>query len=504
MDYRDLYIEKRVIGRGNFGTAVLVVRRGNGKEYVAKKTNISVMSSRDQQLAKQEAEVLSRIRHPYIVGFEESFVHNGLLVIIMEYCSRGDLSLLVKALKGRNEYLEQECICLWLVQIVTAVLHLHSIKILHRDIKSSNIYLTAEGVIKLGDLGIVKVLDHTQDVASTIVGTPYYMSPEICQNSPYTYQSDIWSLGVVLYELCALSHPFAATSILGLIVKITQEEPPPIPAHFSQEIVEALKLMLMKDAKKRASLQRVLSIPIFKQQLENLPRPDAETPSQQLRRRKLEAANRNAERMAQAAKHSYILGHESLLRNRDVQMSGRTTEAFSSSLIQDVESEEEEIKNSSILLPYEYEDPLKGELSRINPMELVETQYPLLQLSVNTCVDLEYSTTNDNTLFGPLLDQRVSEDEEYSEDEDFYSDDFESDTEEEKIFENPLISQLRAKAIGTLGIDCYNQLYSLLKEARKNSTSDDITRNLVREQLGYSIAEQLFVVDQILYFESKL
>lgn len=111
MDYWGLYIEKRVIGRGNFGIAMLVVRKGNGKEYVAKKINISAMSSRDQQLAKQEAEVLSRIRHPYIVGFEESFLDNGLLVIVMEYCARGDLSLLIKSLKGRKECLDQEHIC---------------------------------------------------------------------------------------------------------------------------------------------------------------------------------------------------------------------------------------------------------------------------------------------------------------------------------------------------------------------------------------------------------
>lgn len=70
----------------------------------------------------------------------------------------------------------------------------------------------------------------------TVVGTPYYMSPEVCESKPYTFKSDVWSLGCVLYELCTLEHPFHADNLLGLVYKIVQETPKPIPAHYSPEL----------------------------------------------------------------------------------------------------------------------------------------------------------------------------------------------------------------------------------------------------------------------------
>jgi NIMA (never in mitosis gene a)-related kinase len=89
-----------------------------------------------------------------------------------------------------------------------AIDYIHSNKILHRDIKSQNVFLTSNGTLKLGDFGISKVLQNTMDKAATMVGTPYYMSPEMYENKPYTHKSDIWALGCILYELCTLKRAF--------------------------------------------------------------------------------------------------------------------------------------------------------------------------------------------------------------------------------------------------------------------------------------------------------
>ena len=91
--------------------------------------------------------------------------------------------------------------------------HVHDKKILHRDLKSQNIFITKKGVVKLGDFGIARVLSHTRSKAKTVVGTPYYLSPEIIRNEPYSFKSDIWSLGVLLYEMAALQPPFNAQSL---------------------------------------------------------------------------------------------------------------------------------------------------------------------------------------------------------------------------------------------------------------------------------------------------
>lgn len=122
----------------------------------------------------------------------------------MEYCEYGDLGFNVKMLKKRGQHYSEPIILNWFIQILMALEYIHKRKILHRDIKLSNIFLTKCGSVKIGDFGISKQLSTEVDKAHTLVGTPYYLSPEVCKNDPYTYKSDIWSLGCVLYELCTL------------------------------------------------------------------------------------------------------------------------------------------------------------------------------------------------------------------------------------------------------------------------------------------------------------
>ena len=129
---------------------------------------------------------------------------DGELIIIMEYCEEGDLDFHIKQQKKLKKPFPEKVICNWFIQMAMAINYIHKKKILHRDIKCQNIFLTSNGTLKLGDFGISKVLQNTLERAATVVGTPYYMSPEMYENRPYTHKSDIWALGCILYELCTL------------------------------------------------------------------------------------------------------------------------------------------------------------------------------------------------------------------------------------------------------------------------------------------------------------
>ena len=121
------------------------------------------------------------------MAHKHTFIEKGVLIIIMEFCEYGDLAYHIRKKKAKNEKFTESEIMNWFVQLCLSLEYVHSRKILHRDLKTQNIFLTADNNVKLGDFGISKVLESTSDHAMTVQGTPYYMSPEVCQNKPYTY-----------------------------------------------------------------------------------------------------------------------------------------------------------------------------------------------------------------------------------------------------------------------------------------------------------------------------
>ncbi|KAL4510507.1 hypothetical protein ABPG72_004661 [Tetrahymena utriculariae] len=271
-EYKKLYKEIEVIGRGNFGSATLVEKLDNKKQYIAKKIVLSSLNPKQQDSALQEAQLLRDLNHKNIVSYIESFKEEDLLIIIMEYCEHGDLAFHIKRKKQKKEYFPEMLIVNWFYELALSIKYIHEKKILHRDIKTSNIFITKDGTIKIGDFGISKVLENTTSVANTVVGTPYYMSPEVCESKPYTYKSDIWALGCVLYELCALEHAFESNNLLGLIFKIVQQNISDIPSFYSKELNDLIHKLLNKNEQERPVINDILNDistqKLFKQYLE--------------------------------------------------------------------------------------------------------------------------------------------------------------------------------------------------------------------------------------------
>ncbi|KAF4803409.1 NIMA related kinase 4 [Turdus rufiventris] len=215
------YCFLRAVGKGSYGEVSLARHRQDRKQYVIKKLNLRSASSRERRAAEQEAQLLSQLKHPNIVTYRESWQgDDGHLYIVMGFCEGGDLYHKLKEQKGK--LLPENQVVEWFVQIAMALQYLHEKHILHRDLKTQNIFLTRTNIIKVGDLGIARVLENQYDMASTLIGTPYYMSPELFSNKPYNYKSDVWALGCCVYEMATLKHAFNAKDMNSLAYRIIE------------------------------------------------------------------------------------------------------------------------------------------------------------------------------------------------------------------------------------------------------------------------------------------
>jgi len=188
---------------------------------VIKKMDTSTMSEAEENLVHNEIFLLKRLSHPHIVGYHEAFRDDACMYIVMDFCSGGDLHKVINRVRSQEQVLDEHTIVDWFCHLSIALEYLHSIPVLHRDLKTSNVFLTHAGSIKLGDFGIAKQLSSSGDMTSTNkLCTPAYMSPELCNGQPYDEKSDMWALGCILYELVTLERAFQASNIGALVVKV--------------------------------------------------------------------------------------------------------------------------------------------------------------------------------------------------------------------------------------------------------------------------------------------
>ncbi|XP_075288451.1 serine/threonine-protein kinase Nek4 isoform X2 [Opisthocomus hoazin] len=260
------YCFLRAVGKGSYGEVSLVRHQQDSKQYVIKKLNLKNASNRERRAAEQEAQLLSQLKHPNIVAYRESWQgEDGLLYIVMGFCEGGDLYHKLKEQRGK--LLPENQVVEWFVQITMALQYLHEKHILHRDLKTQNVFLTRTNIIKVGDLGIARVLENQYDMASTLIGTPYYMSPELFSHKPYSYKSDVWALGCCVYEMATLKHAFNAKDMNSLVYRIIEGKLPPMPKDYSPQLVEIIQTMLSKKPEERPSVKSILRQPYIKHQI---------------------------------------------------------------------------------------------------------------------------------------------------------------------------------------------------------------------------------------------
>jgi len=264
------YYKRKLIGTGSYGEAWLAERVSDSQIFVAKTMDLGKMSARDKQYAYSEIKCLASCNHPNIIQYVEDHEENDQLLIVMEFADSGDLDRQIKARAADNfrYFQEHEALFLFL-QMCLSLDHVHSHKMLHRDIKGANIMLTSTGLIKIGDFGFSHQYEDTVSggVASTFCGTPYYLAPELWNNQRYSKKADVWSLGVLLYEVMALKRPFTATNMKGLMAKVLNGDFPPLPEKYSADFRDVVKKILVVDANQRPSIAQIFEIPYIKEGL---------------------------------------------------------------------------------------------------------------------------------------------------------------------------------------------------------------------------------------------
>ncbi|NXY15146.1 NEK2 kinase, partial [Atrichornis clamosus] len=265
------------IGAGSYGKCRKVRRKADGKILVWKELDYGTMTESEKQMLVSEVNLLRELRHPNIVRYYDRIIDRSstTLYIVMEYCDGGDLATLIaKCAKDRHvkslcgtHFLEESFVLRVLTQLTLALKECHRRSdggvTVHRDLKPANVFLDGKQNVKLGDFGLARILHHDTSFAQSFVGTPYYMSPEQMNYMSYNEKSDIWSLGCLLYELCALSPPFTAYNQKELAEKIREGKFRRIPYRYSEELNELLRDMLNVKDYCRPSVEDILQHPLI-------------------------------------------------------------------------------------------------------------------------------------------------------------------------------------------------------------------------------------------------
>ena len=256
------------LGEGAYSTVLKVKRIADNNIYALKKVKLLKLSNREKTNALNEVRILASVKSNFVISYKEAFFDEkeSCLGIVMEFADNGDLYQKITKNRKSKIYFEENEIWKILIQLIKGLKSLHELKILHRDLKSANVFLFNNGSAKLGDLNVSKIVK--KGLVYTQTGTPYYASPEVWKDLPYDNKSDIWSLGCVLYEMITLKPPFRAESMEGLYNKVIKGVYQKIPDCYSNDLSQIISLLIQVDSNKRPSCDDLLKNPIILKRIE--------------------------------------------------------------------------------------------------------------------------------------------------------------------------------------------------------------------------------------------
>lgn len=239
-----------VIGKGSYAKVLLVKKKDNGHHYALKVLKKNAVELKSQQThVKTERNILAKLNHPFIVRLFGAFQSPRKLYFLLEYCPGGELFNLLQ----RTRRLTEQQTVFFAAQIVLAIDHLHTNKIIYRDLKPENVLIDSEGYLKIADFGLSKL---GTDKAKSICGTPEYLAPEVLKGKEYGYTVDWWGLGSLIYEMLTGMPPFYTSNRSVLFDKI-RKSAPLFPEYISKASADLILRLLVKDPDKRLGVNGV-------------------------------------------------------------------------------------------------------------------------------------------------------------------------------------------------------------------------------------------------------
>ena len=256
------------LGEGSYSTVFKVKRKIDDKIYALKKVKLSNLNEKEKANSLNEVRILASVKSKYVISYKEAFFDekDSTLGIVMEFADNGDLYQKIIEYRKNKKFFEEKEIWKIFIQLVKGLKSLHDLNILHRDLKSANVFLFKDGAAKLGDLNVSKVAK--KGLGYTQTGTPYYASPEVWKDLPYDNKSDIWSLGCVLYEMTTLNPPFKAKNMEGLYKRVLSGDVSKLPNNFSNDLYEVILLLIKVNSSKRPTCNEILNNSLVKERIE--------------------------------------------------------------------------------------------------------------------------------------------------------------------------------------------------------------------------------------------
>ena len=261
----------KLLGKGSFSSVYLVQRKQDSKIYALKSVFLEKLTKKQQESSLNEVRILASIHNQNVISYKEAFWddNTSTLNIVMEYADDGDLFTKIKKMKQEQTFFEEKKIWDLAIRLIQGLKSLHDKNIMHRDLKSENIFLFKKNSqCKIGDMNVSKVLK--EKLLRTQTGTPYYASPEVWMNKPYSFKSDLWSIGCVIFEMCELKPPFNGNDMDDLFVNICLNKVQRINERYSEDLWFMIKKLLEVNVDKRFNCDQFLESDIVRNKIKEL------------------------------------------------------------------------------------------------------------------------------------------------------------------------------------------------------------------------------------------